>query len=405
MSQNPRLVDYSDSDSSRTTLDESIHSSAYGVMLDESGGDLAASGMVDESGVVLDEAVRDSTTGLTLDESSNSATGDILDEAGVVLDEPVSEPSRLYELSAANKILSPRVPGFPVFQTSGLSRDEYLKTLQERIANVSGEEASGEESNTDHSLADLEVRNFSVPVCPCDEAKYLEALSENEDVEESESEFQSQDWESSGYSSTDDEPYVPHLGVSNRKFPVTSDEEHNEDEEEDEDEKEDEDEDEDEEQREEESEQEEKPRKKQRKSQFRTPFDTPIQVLVAPEKPNWTLKKQNSMRLVENPHKLKVLSFFEQGLRGPSILFNDIPQIDDDMFGKYRFLVAHTTTLGFSVCPNAVIGKKMKDLYYFAPNKKWYRLESGIGRQKEYHIPAPLSKRQTLSTLHANNFP
>ena len=102
---------------------------------------------------------------------------------------------------------------------------------------------------------------------------------------------------------------------------------------------------------------------------------------------------------------MNVLSFFEEGLRGPTILFHDITEFDDDMFGKYRFLVAHTMTLGFAVCPNAVISKKLGDLYYFAPNKKWYRLECGVGRHKEYHIPAPLSKRQTLSTLLANNYP
>ena len=243
-------------------------------------------------------------------------------------------------------------------------------------------------------------------MCRCDEEKHLQALQENQDFITSESDFDSANWYSSGYSSSDDEPYQPHLGVSGNSFcrtPPTSDSEEDEkdqklspepeteyvsDEE-----------------SEEEEEEIKRPQKKQRKTQCRTPLDVPIQVLPVPEKPNWSVKKQNSMRLVENPHKLTVLSFFEQGLRGPTILFDDITEVDDDMFGKYRFLVAHTMTLGFAVCPNAVIGEKLGDLYYFAPNKKWYRLECGVGRHKEYHIPAPLSKRQTLSTLIANNYP
>ena len=54
--------------------------------------------------------------------------------------------------------------------------------------------------------------------------KCLKALKENEHVEDLESEFDSKDWKSSGYSSTEDDPYKPHLGVSKRTFRVTSDE-------------------------------------------------------------------------------------------------------------------------------------------------------------------------------------
>ena len=366
MSQNPRLVDYSDSDSSRTTLDESVDGSADGCMLDEPGGNSATYVTLDEPGgglavdtvdcvrdepgggsamgtvnCVLDEPSDGSAVDCVLDESGDSSAVDcalnesggdsVLGETPIAYfeqspaSEPNSEPSRLYELSAANKILTPRVPGFPVFQASGRSRDDYLKSLQERIENVSGEEASGQESDTDDSLANPEVRNFLLPVCPCNETEYLKALKEDEDVEESESEVHTQVWKSSGYSSTDDEPYVPHLGTSCRVFPQTppteddrklspeSENEYVSDEVE---------------ESEQEEEQIKRPKKKQRKSQCCIPLDTPLQVLAMPDwKPNWNVKKLNSMRLVENLHKLQVLSFFEQGVRGPTILFNDIPRM------------------------------------------------------------------------------
>ena len=405
-----RLVDYSDSDSSRTTLDESVHGSVDGDMLDEPGGGSAASGMLDEpSG---GSPGGSSAVDCTLDKSgSGSAVDCTLDEPGSINDSAVKDQSppllqstAVYGLSACKTLLA-RVPGFPIYEKSGLTKEEYVRTLRARLENVSGNEAASEQS--DDFFSESEQR--FVYVSPEDEEKYLEALQQNQDLATSESSFDSTDWCSSGYSSSEDEPYQPHLGVSKNSFRRTpptfdseedetdtklspeyvSDEETNEESE----------------QEEEEEEEIKRPQKKQRKTQCRTPLDVPIQVLPVPEKPNWSVKKQNSMRLVENPHKLTVLSFFEQGLRGPTILFDDITEVDDDMFGKYRFLVAHTMTLGFAVCPNAVIGEKLGDLYYFAPNKKWYRLECGVGRHKEYHIPAPLSKRQTLSTLLANNYP
>ena len=122
----------------------------------------------------------------------------------------------------------------------------------------------------------------------------------------------------------------------------------------------------------------------------------------------WSLS-QSTMRPIMNNFKLTTLSFFEPGLTRPSIFFNEIPEIDDRMFGKYRFLVVQYSKKGeqvkhFAVCPNVVIGKRNLELYFIAPNKTWYNLKLGTGRENDYHIPAPFSKRQTISTMLSNNF-
>ena len=122
------------------------------------------------------------------------------------------DASLLYAFSASK---TSRVPGFPTFEKSGLKRKEYIDCLQSHIINMSGNEASSEESfsNDDSDSEDNLIRTYLQPVCPCDEIKFLNALKENEDVNDSESEFHSGDWYSSGYSTTDDETYVPHLGI------------------------------------------------------------------------------------------------------------------------------------------------------------------------------------------------
>ena len=322
--------------------------------------------------------------------------------------EPESVPNQdVYKLSAAINTIATRLPGFPTFRQSGLPQDQYLKCLQSHLDYVSGNEGGSEGSDS------------GISVIHPNEATLKKALEDNADIGDSESDFCSSDWASSGYSSSDDEPYQPHLGKSHRTFPRTpptederklSPESENEEEkasEYEEDQEEASECEEDEEECEEDEEELKRPHKKQcRTSQSRVPIDTPLKVLPMPVwKPQWTLKKQNSMRLIKNVHKLKLLSSFEQGLSVPTILFHDIPEAQNDMFGSYKYLVTHTMSLGFSVCPNVVIGEKMGDLQYFAPNKKWYRLESGCGRDNEYHIPAPLSKRQTWTTLFKNTYP
>ena len=84
-------------------------------------------------------------------------------------------------------------------------------------------------------------------------------------------------------------------------------------------------------------------------------------------------------------------------------MFKDIPEIDCRMFGRYKFMVVRFSEK-FLVFPNVVIGKKKKELYFLAPNMQWFNLQKGSGRD-EYHIPAPLSKRQILKTLFGNNYP
>ena len=89
----------------------------------------------------------------------------------------------------------------------------YSKSLQACLASMSGDEASGGESESEDETSSIcdnseegLVRNYELPVCSCDEAKCLKALKENEHVEDLESEFDSKDWKSSGYSSTDMNP-------------------------------------------------------------------------------------------------------------------------------------------------------------------------------------------------------
>ena len=110
------------------------------------------------------------------------------------------------------------------------------------------------------------------------------------------------------------------------------------------------------------------------------------------------------MRPVLNNFKLMTLSFFASGLRQPTILYRDIPEVDCRMFGRYKFLVTFYSQK-YAVSPNVVIGRTDEELYFIAPNKQWYQLQRGSGRNNEYHIPAPFSQRQTLSTLMGNNYP
>ena len=96
----------------------------------------------------------------------------------------------------------------------------HIDCLHSHLPNISGNKASSEKSDLSDS-SDSEddlIRNYFVSVCPCDEIKFLNALvlKEIEDVNDSESEFHSGDWYSSGYFTTDDETYVPHL--RNSKF-------------------------------------------------------------------------------------------------------------------------------------------------------------------------------------------
>ena len=63
-------------------------------------------------------------------------------------------------------------------------------------------------------------------------------------------------------------------------------------------------------------------------------------------------------------------------------MFKDISEIDDPMFGRYKFMVVQFSKK-FSVCPNVVIGHKNEELYFIAPNKQWFNLQKGSGRDNE----------------------
>ena len=236
----------------------------------------------------------------------------MLDEPDASNSSPIESATTLYSLSASKTLLG-RLPGFPTFQKSGLTKQEYVRLLRSHLENISGNEASSEGS--DSSSESAVPREYNV--CPCDDEKYLEALQQNQDLITSESEFDSANWYSSGYSSSEDEPYRPHLGVSEHKFPVTSDEDsdqnrklrpeelYNEDEDEEEDEEA--------EELEETEEEDEliQPKKKQKLPKFLVPLDSPLEVLVLPPwRSGWTVKKRNSMRPVLNNFKLSTLSFF-----------------------------------------------------------------------------------------------
>ena len=182
MSQNSlRLVDYSDSDSSRTTLDESVHGSVDGDMLDEPGGGSAASGMLDEpiggsqTCDMLDEPGGSSAVDCTLDKSGGGSAVDCtLNEPGGINDSvkdqspPLLSSTAIYGLAACKTLLA-RVPSFPIYEKSGLSKEEYVRILRTLVENVSGNEASSEQSD-DFSESELTFVN------PHDEEKYLEAL-------------------------------------------------------------------------------------------------------------------------------------------------------------------------------------------------------------------------------------
>ena len=291
----------------------------------------------------------------------------------------------MYAFSASKTLIS-RVPGFPTFEKSGLKRKEYIDCLQSHIINMSGNEASSEESfsNDDSDSEDNLIRNYLQPVCPCDEIKFLNALKENEDVNDSESEFHSGDWYSSGYSTTDDETYVPHLGNSkfsekdddqNRKLPPKEREESEEREKSEEYEE------------SEESEESEevyrKSAKKQKLHIFNVPLETPLPVLpMPPWRSTWKVHAKNSMKPVLNNIKLKTLSFFATGLRQPTILYRDIPEVNCGMFGRYKFMVTFHSQK-YSVSPNVVIGQTNEELYFIAPNQQWYQLQRGLNRERQ----------------------
>ena len=310
--------------------------------------------------------------------------------------------SNVYKLSAASKTVASRVPGFPTFRKSGLSSEKYLQHLEAHLADNSGNE--GDSEGTDSDTSSERPRSHKEQLCPCTETFLKTALQQNADVNDSESEFCTDDWASSGYSSSDetDKPYQPHLGTSTRTFPRTppteDDKKLSAESEEEECQQE----------SDEEDESEERPKKRQCKQKFRVPTDVLLKVLPMPDwKPQWNLKKKNSMKLVQNKHKLNTLSFFKTGLCQQTIMFDDIPEVDDDMFGRYKFLVVKNSQ-EFFVCPNVVLGinkKKVSEVYFLAPNKSWYKLEPGSGRDNEYHIPAPLSERKTIGTLLANTYP
>ena len=150
----------------------------------------------------------------------------------------------------------------------------------------------------------------------------MEALKESEHMGTSESEFDSNNWKSSGYSSTDDAPYKPHLGVSERTFLATD-----EDEDEDEDDKklppqsketdeeyseEEKDEEYSEEQKEEKQEEFVPPKKKTKVQLFIVPLDRPLQVLAMPQwKSAWSLSNK-TMQPVMNNFKMSTLSFLSK---------------------------------------------------------------------------------------------
>ena len=237
------------------------------------------------------------------------------------------------------------------------------------------------------------------------------ALQQNMDVPSSESDFEDfGSVSSSSYTSSaslSDQPYEPHRGhythdyeltaSESEKFPPSQSEESEEDDEENDREL------------------------QQGKKKSAVPLDTPLLVLKLPEwRDNWTIQLGNStMERVKNPMKLNFLQNFRRTLLVQSnVLFENIPEFEGDYFGKYRVLIGqkcfeNESTRRFVVVPNIVIGvnprvryqsDEIAELLYLAPSKNWYKLRPGKGRGNEYHIPAPLSKRQTLSTLVSNNF-
>ena len=110
-----------------------------------------------------------------------------------------------------------RMPGFPPFQHSGMSRKAYLKKLQNHL--LPGDEVSGisESKNVpvkEPPTAQPSPGHWEKPLCDCEENRLQKALEEDKDVSDSESSFvsyglvTSSDYTSS--ESSEDPPFEPH---------------------------------------------------------------------------------------------------------------------------------------------------------------------------------------------------
>ena len=173
-------------------------------------------------------------------------------------------------------------------------------------------------------------------VCPCDNQNMRNALQQNMDVPSSESDFEDfGSVSSSSYTSSaslSDQPYEPHRGhythdyeltaSESEKFPPSQSEESEEDDEE--------------------SDTELQQGKKKSAKKSAVPLDTPLLVLKLPDwRENWTIQLGNStMERVKNPMKLNFLQNFRRTLLVQSnVLFDNIPEFEDDYFGKFRVLI------------------------------------------------------------------
>ena len=151
------------------------------------------------------------------------------------------------------------------------------------------------------------------------------------------------------------------------------------------------------------------------KKSSQVPMDQPLPVLKLPILRNvWVTPaahtKMNPCDI--NPCLVRFLDTLPK-IEQESILFKDIPEVTDEHFGSVRWLVAVKIKkndqgeryISFVVVPNVALSSKSL-FYYRAPNNQWFSLKAGSGekRKNDYHIPAPFSDRQTITTAMKNNF-